>query len=199
MIRALPPFRPLASSTSRRARDRPFGPTGSERTLDRSRERGEGLWPAPRRARGRRRQLHRCRRRDHRTPRAQRRGQDDAPAHARHADDPRQRQRARRRQGRRARALRGAAADRRPFRRARHLSAAHRAREHPLFRRVAGTSGAAPKRAPTVDPSTLHRRHRGPPCARLLAGRADEGRDCPRSSTIRRRSCSTSPPTASTS
>ena len=169
----------LASSISRRARVRRCGPTGSERALDRNRERGEGLRPAPRRACGRRRQLHRRRRRDHRLARTQRRGQDDAPAHARDADDPRQRRRDDRRPRRRARPLRGArGASACSPTRAASIRASPRARTSAITARCRGSP--APRSSARIDElirRARHRRHRRPPRARLLAGRADEGRD----------------------
>ena len=126
-----------ASSISRRATGRRCGPTGSERARDRRRQPGQVVRPAPRGPRRRRRLLHRRRRRDHRPARPQRRRQDHAAAHARDADDPGRRQRDRRRPRRRPRPLCGAPAHRRAVGRARALSAADRAREHPLLRRAA--------------------------------------------------------------
>ncbi len=119
------------------------------------------------------------RRRDHRAPRAQRRRQDHAAARARDADDPGHRQaRPSTATGRRPRPLRGAPAHRRPVGRARAVSAADRAREHPLLRRAAGTLGRRARRARRrADPRARHRRDRRPPRARILPGRADEGGD----------------------
>ena len=100
---------------------------------------GEGLRPAPRRARRRRRRVHRADGEITGLLGPNGAGKTTLLRMLATLMIPDSGNATRRRPRRRARALRGAPAHRRPFRRARPLSAPHRAREHPLLRRAAGT------------------------------------------------------------